>query len=189
MVTSRELSLAIYGIWRLARLDRSAVQFFDNTPEAFWRSFNAAVIAAPAYILLVLLDGTSNEIEAGFFRIAAVESISYVIGWVLFPLVMISFTDNAGCGRNYYRFIAAWNWSIVLQIFVFLGVTAFGASGALPGVAASFAGLIAVIAILFYQGFIAHVMLDIRGGPAALIVLIDLILGFGLNLMTHSFLR
>lgn len=181
--------MAIYGIWRLAKLDRSAVQFFDNTPEAFWRSFNAAIIAAPAYILLVLLDGSSNDVDAGFFRIAAVESISYVIGWVLFPLIMISFTDSAGCGRYYYRFISAWNWSIVLQIFVFLGVTAFGASGALPGMFASFAGLIAVFAILFYQGFIAHVMLEIRAGPAALIVLIDLILGFGLNLLAHSFYR
>ena len=48
MVSLRELSIAMFGAWRFATLDRSAVQFFDNTPEAFWRSFNAALVALPA---------------------------------------------------------------------------------------------------------------------------------------------
>ena len=56
MVTIREISIAIYGTWRFATLDRAAVQFFDNTPDAFWKSFNAAWLALPAYALLVLLS-------------------------------------------------------------------------------------------------------------------------------------
>lgn len=189
MVSARELALAMYGVMRFIQLDRGAVQFFDNTPEAFWRSFNAAIVAAPAYALLLLLNFADNPVGASEARIVFVETITYTIGWVIFPLVMVSFTDSVGCSKYYYRFIAAWNWSIVLQVFVFLAVTAFGASGALPASLAGFVSLIATVAIFFYQGFIAHVTLEVRAGPAALIVLIDLVLGIGLSVLSRWFYR
>ncbi|MEQ9121520.1 MAG: hypothetical protein RIM80_03010, partial [Alphaproteobacteria bacterium] len=182
-----ELALALYGVSRLVKLDRAAVQYFDNTPEAFWRSFNAAVIAAPAYALLVLLNFPDPAPAASELRVLFVETTAYVIGWVRFPLVMVSFTDAVGCGRHYYRFIAAWNWSVVLQVFVFLGVTAFAASGALPASLAGLLSLIATFAILFFQGFVAHVMLDVRRGIAALIVGIDLTIGIGLSVVSRGF--
>lgn len=186
MVSAREFALAMYGCWRFVRLDRSAVQYFDNTPEAFWKSFNAALFAAPAYALLVLLNFADHPVDAGAMRVVAVETITYVIGWVLFPLVMISFTDTAGCSRFYYRFIGAWNWSIVLQVFVYLGVIAFGASGAIPG-GGGFVALAVTVAILVYQGYIAHVMLETGPGPAALIVLIDVVISVGLNAASNWF--
>ncbi len=181
MVSARQFALAMYGCWQFARLDRSAVQYFDNTPEAFWKSFNAAIFAAPAYCLLILLNFADHPVNAGPIRIVLVESITYVIGWVLFPLIMISFTDATGSGRNYWRFIAAWNWSIVLQVFVYLGVVAFGSSGALPGGLGTFVALIATVLILCYQGFVARVTLDVPLGPAVSVVVIDLALSIGLN--------
>ncbi len=181
MVSAREFALAMYGCWQFAKLDRSAVQFFDNTPEAFWKSFNAAIFAAPAYCLLILLNFADNPVDAGPVRIVFVEGITYAIGWVMFPLIMISFTDATGSGRNYWRFIAAWNWSIVLQVFVYLGVVAFSASGALPGGLGAFVSLIATVLILCYQGFIARVTLETPLGPAVSIVVIDLAVSIGLN--------
>jgi hypothetical protein len=187
MVSAREFSVAIYGAWRLATLDRSAVQFFENTEDAFWKSFNAAAIALPAYILLVLLNFTDQAVTASAFRIFAVETITYVIGWVLFPLVMLSFTETLDCGRWYLRFIAAWNWAVVLQVFLFLAVTAFAASGILPASLAGLVSLITTVAIFFYQGFIAHVMLDVRAGVAAVIVVIDFMLSILLNVVSQTF--
>lgn len=189
MISAREIALAFYGILRLVQLDRGAVQYFDNTPEAFWRSFYAALITAPAYILLLLLNLVDAPVSAGTLRIAAVETITYVIGWVLFPLVMVTFTETAGCWRYYYRFMAAWNWSIVFQVFVFLAITAFGASGALPMSLAGFLSLLTMTAVFFYEGFIASVMLEIRPGPAALIVIINLFLDLGLNVVSRWFYR
>ncbi|CAN0485452.1 unnamed protein product, partial [Discosporangium mesarthrocarpum] len=104
MVNTRDLSIALYGAWRFATLDRAAVQFFENTPDAFWKSFNAAWLALPAYALLVLLSFSQHPVDAGPFRILSVELIAYIIGWVLFPLVMVAFTDTAKCPANYYRF-------------------------------------------------------------------------------------
>ena len=165
MISTRELSIALYGTWRFAALDRSAIQFFDNTPDAFWRSFYAALVALPAYALLV---------------------ISYVIGWVLFPLVMVSFTDTLKCSEKYFRFIAAWNWSIVLQSFLFLGVSAFSASGAIPDNLGGLISLVATLAIFFYQGFIARTTLDVPVPAAALVVVIDLSIAIGLSLVGRS---
>lgn len=186
MVNVRELSTAIYGAWRFAMLDRSAVQYFDNSEYAFWKSFNAAAIAAPAYILLVLLSLVDQPVTASDTRIVVVETISYVIGWVLFPLVMIAFTDAVGSGRYYLRFIAAWNWAIVIQVFLILAVTAFSASGSIPHSAAAPLSLMSLIAIMFYQGFIARVTLDIQVPQAVLIVVIDLGLGIGLNIVNRG---
>lgn len=186
MVNSRELSVALYGAWRFATLDRAAVQFFDNTPESFWKSFNAAWLALPAYALLVMLSFVHHPVDAGPFRILSVELISYVIGWVLFPLIMIAFTDTMKCAQHYYRFIAAWNWSIVLQAYFFLGISAFSASGTVPDSLGGLISLVATFAIFFYQGFVAKTTLDVTLPVAFLIVVVDLTIAIGLSMVSRS---
>ncbi len=181
MVSAREFALAMYGCWQFAKLDRSSVRYFENTPEAFWKSFHAAVFAAPAYCILILLNFTVHPVDAEPLRIFLVEGITYAIGWVLFPLIMISFTDATGSEHHYWRFIAAWNWSIVLQMLVYLGVLAFSATGALPGGLSAFVSLIVTVLILCYQGFIAQVTLQTRLGPAVSIVVLELAVSISLN--------
>ncbi|MFT5487076.1 MAG: hypothetical protein ACI9JL_000455 [Paracoccaceae bacterium] len=186
MVNPRELSIALYGSWRFATLDRAAVQFFDNTPNALWKSFNAAWLALPAYALLVLLSFAQHPVDAGAFRILSVEMISYVIGWVLFPLVMVAFTDTTKSAQNYFRFISAWNWSIVLQAYFFLSISAFSASGTVPESLGGLISLVATLAIFFYQGFIAKTTLDVTVPVAVMIVVIDLTIAIGLSLVSRS---
>lgn len=187
MISARDLSIAIYGVLRFAMLDRSAVQYFDNSEEAFWKSFSAALIAAPGYLLLILIGLAEYPVEAGELRILAVETISYVIGWVLFPLVMVSFTETANCSRDYFRFISAWNWSAVIQVYFFLAVTAFAASGSVGESLAAMISLSATLATLAYQGFIAQTILKTGLGITALIVAIDVTLGIGVNLASRLF--
>lgn len=187
MITSREVALSIYGACQFAKFDRAAAQYFDNTPEAFWRSFYAAAIALPAYALLVLLNFAENPINASGFRILVVESSAYVIGWVIFPLIMIALTDTLNRFDRYYRFMTAWNWAIVLQVFLFLAISALIASGMMPGQVSGFVSLIAVGAILVYQGFIAVSTLEIRAPAAVMIVAIDLVVALALNVITQSF--
>lgn len=187
MVSVREFSAAVYGAWRFATLDRSAAQFFDNTPDAFWKSFNAAVFVAPGYVLLSLIGFIERPVEASEIRVLCVETISYVISWVLFPLVMVSYTEAAGRRQHYFRFIGAWNWSAVLQVYFILGVTAFISSGAVPTEAGTLIAVVASLMTLAYQGFIAHAVLGVAWPVAALVVGIDLFLGIALELITHSF--
>ena len=55
MITAPEVARAMYGAWRLARLDRSGIEQFGDDAEAFWRSFYAMLIAAPFYVVLISL--------------------------------------------------------------------------------------------------------------------------------------
>ena len=179
----RRIALSMAGAWSLAMLDRSAAEVFENTEDAFWKSFSAAIVAAPTYVVLALL----NTPEGTTGRVVAIETISYVIGWVIFPLVMVTYTEAAGCADRYFRFIAAWNWGIVIQLLLFLLVNI--ASDYLPAGAMGFAGLLATLAVFFYQGFIAHVTLEVRAGRAAVIVLIDIALGLCLHLIGRWMLQ
>lgn len=186
MASIRDISIALYGAWRLASLDRAGAHFFENSPAAFWKSFNAAWLALPGYTLLVLLGFTQHPVEAGAFHILSVELITYVIGWVAFPLVMVAFTDTVKADRNYFRFVAAWNWAIVLQAYLFLGVSAFTASGTVPESLGALISLVATFAIFFYQGFIARTMLDVTVPVAVLVVVIDFLIAVGLSLVSRS---
>jgi hypothetical protein len=185
MASIREISIALYGVWRLASLDRAGAHFFENTPAAFWKSFNAAWLALPGYTLLVLLGFAQNPVDAGAFRVLSVELITYVISWVLFPLVMVAFTDTVKSDRNYFRFVTAWNWSIVLQAYLFLGVSAFTASGTVPESLGALISLVATFAIFFYQGFIARTMLDVTVPVAVLVVFIDFLIAVSLSLISR----
>ena len=88
--------------------------------------------------------------------------------------------------RNYFRFVAAWNWAIVLQAYLFLGVSAFTASGTVPESLGALISLVATFAIFFYQGFIARTMLDVTVPVAVLVVVIDFLIAVGLSLVSRS---
>ena len=50
-----ELRLALVGSLRLARGDRGGLDCFDRSLEGFWRSFRAAIIAYPLYLILLTM--------------------------------------------------------------------------------------------------------------------------------------
>lgn len=187
MVTAAEFARAVYGAWRLALLDRKGLDCFDSTIEAYWKSFNAAVIVAPAYALLLVLRLTEIDTTAGFLPLAIVETLAYIIGWVAFPLIMIYVCDRIGRFDRYLRYIVAHNWSNVIQVALFLIVTIL-AKGFLGGGMAVFLGLSATVAILFYQWFIARAALEISGGAAAAIVGLDLIISILINMVSNRYL-
>ena len=182
----RDITIGLYGAFQLVQLRKSASQYFENSPEAFWRSFQAAIVSVPAYCLLQLLNFTEMPIDNAHFRIVIVELSAYIIGWVLFPLIMIFLTDAIGKADNYFQYIVAWNWAIVLQIFFYLAVVSIAASGLLPPSMSAFIGFGAVVAFLFYQGFITCVMLEVRPPVAIMIVLLDFVIALMLNQISRS---
>src|SRR5215208_2179413 len=85
-----EVQLAVGGALRLAVGDRSGLGFFDASLAGFWRSFRAALICYPLYLVLVGLRITpAQSAAAGLPRIFVVETIAYVISWTAFPLLVL----------------------------------------------------------------------------------------------------
>jgi hypothetical protein len=178
MAIPPDIANALHGAWRLARFDRSGLALFEHGEGAFWRSFRAALIAYPAFLVLLTLRlGDAEWQDADLLRIFLVETIGYVIAWVAFPLLMLPATRFLGRGHLWLDFIIIYNWSQILQYALFFFATGLAQSNILPEPLASGILSAATVAVLVYEWFIARVALDIAGPAAAMIVLLDLVLG------------
>jgi hypothetical protein len=179
-----EIRLALLGTLRLARGDRSGLSFFDRSLDGFWRSFRAAVIAYPLYLILLSMRLTVGEWErSGGLLIITVETIAYVIAWTAFPLVMLVITQRIGRPHRFFDFMVPYNWSQVPQsaLFVLAGFESeSGVLGAEPSQAIQIA---AAVAVLVYEWFIARIALDTTALAAMFIVFVDLLLGV---LISHA---
>ncbi len=189
MISVREAGIGIFGAWQLAKYDAQGLRFFDNTVTAFWRSFFAAVIVLPAYFILIVLVLRGLPVAVGGFSVLVIESIAYVIGWTAFPLAMYYLARVIDRDRFYFRYIAAYNWSAVLRIALFLIVAMAAASGLLPQGPAALINFAAYIAILAYQWFIARVGLEVSAPGAAGIVFLDVVISLVIEGYTSQLLR
>jgi hypothetical protein len=176
-----EVRLALAGTWRLARGDRGGLSCFDRSVEGFWRSFRAAVISYPLYLVLLAMRVSVAEWQrSGGWRIVTVETIGYVIGWVAFPLLMLTVTQRLGRAHRFFDFMVPYNWCQLPQsaLFVLVGLAVEGGMLGLPS--AEGIGTVAVVATFVYEWYvwyIARVALDTAGLAAVFIALLDFALG------------
>lgn len=172
MITAAEIAAGVTGAFRLARRDPRGMDCFDASPHGFWRSFWAAALVAPAFIIIDLLAGTLNT-DTGL-RSVAIKLIGYVVDWTLFPVVMITIVDTLGKWPLYMRYIVAYNWSAVVQMSVLLPVAILAVSA--PSHATMLLAQAVTIVLLVYRAYVAHVALAVGFGTAAGIVLLDVLL-------------
>lgn len=182
-----ETQLAIGGALKLARGDARGLGFFDISIDGFWRSFRAALICYPLYLILLAFRVAAPQWAAsGAASIIAVESIAYVISWTAFPLLMLPLCRGLGRENRFLAFMVAYNWCQIPQAVLFLIVGLDIGTGILPGSAGDFAGLAAAVAVLVYEWYIARVALAIPGVQAVLVVLVDLVLGTALSRVAEA---
>jgi len=154
MISSQEVSRGIYGAWLLARFDAKGIFLFENTVEAFWRSFWAAGVALPAYGILLVLRNAGTDIGVAPITAFLIHSIAYVMGWIAFPFAMLYVSRMFDREQWYCRYIAAYNWAVVLQLTLMLLISSIVATGLFSPALGSVITVVTVVAILAYQGFI-----------------------------------
>ena len=173
-----EVQLAVGGALRLARGDRSGLAVFDTSIDGFWRSFRAAIICYPLYLLLLSFRVAGPQWAAsGIAKILIVETIAYVISWVAFPLAILPLVGWLGREHRFLAFMVAYNWSQIPQSALFVLVGLDSAAGLLPPPAAHTAELAATLAVLVYEWYIGRVALAVTRAQATLVVIIDVALG------------
>jgi len=173
-----EVSLALTGALRLARGDRGGLTCFDRSLDGFWRSFRAAAITYPLYLVLLTVRVSVAEWQrSGGWRIVLVETIGYVITWVAFPLIMLAVTRWIGRSHRFFDFMVPYNWCQVPQSALVVLVGIGSESRILSARAGESLDIAAWIATLVYEWYIARVALDTTGSAAVLIVLVDFVLG------------
>lgn len=172
MITAAEIAAGLTGAFRLARRDPAGLNCFDASPHGFWRSFWAAALVAPAFLIIDLLSGGFTAETS--LRQLAVKLIGYVIDWTLFPVVMITIADSLGKWPHYTRYIVAYNWSAVVQMAVLLPAAILAVTA--PSHATMLLAQAVTIVLLVYRAYVAHVALAVGRGTAAGIVFLDVLL-------------
>ena len=182
-----EVQLAVGGALRLACGDRRGLGFFDTSIDGFWRSFRAALICYPLYLALLSfrVPGASWT-QSGVPTILIVESIAFVISWTAFPLLILPLARLLGREDRFLAFMVVYNWSQIPQTVLFVLVGLDGATGLLAPSVAGFAQLVAAVAVLIYEWYIARVALLVTGAQATVVVMVDLVLGTALGRIAEA---
>jgi hypothetical protein len=173
-----EARLALTGLARLARRDRSGLACFDRSVDGFWRSFRAAIFCYPLYLLLLTLRVADADWQhAGGLRIVTVETIAYVISWTAFPLLMLSLTRRIGRADRFFDFMVPYNWYQLPQsgLFVVVGLISAGGPAGSPG--PQLITIAAAAVVLGFEWYLARVALETTRLAAALVVIVDIMLG------------
>ena len=194
--TLQEFINAIRGAWGLMLWDDQALENFDQSIQGFWTSFAAPIAAFPAYILYILanqsasIQAAENLPEGSEIppipptqALVTSASLTYMIGVILFPLLMIPFTRRLGLSHRFVPFIIARNWVNAVITFLLAAPSLLFLAGLFSGVATL--GLIMLISIGAYAAlfFTALTALQASRQIAISVVLIDFIIGIiGINL-------
>lgn len=177
---------AIYGAWRLARGDAGGMAYFEDSVTGFWRSFWAAGIILPFYLLLISLRLAGSEVELNPLRYYTAEMIAYVIAWTAFPVVMLSVAPALERKDHYIRYIVAYNWAAVLQNAVYMPLGLLHFAGVLPSDGATFLLLVALGVILMYTWFVTVTALEVNGAVAAALVAGDFVLSLFIDSLADT---
>jgi hypothetical protein len=179
-----EISMALQGSIQLARLDAGGLKLFNRTPAGFWRSFFAAILTAPLRVYMVLLARQIPDTDP--LRVITVETISYVISWLIYPFAMLIVVDLIGRRERYFDYMVAYNWASIPQnVLQVLVITIAVASPPLGGLLF----LIVIVSLLVYQWFIARSALLISSTVAVALALFEFALGLALDRITQALLR
>lgn len=163
--------------WLFARGKGAGALLIASSMEAARHSFLAAAICLPLFIVLRLIAwGVQGAPPAGVPVALAGELVGYSLGWVGFALASKVMAEQATRAAEWPQFIAAWNWTNIVQyllLVVLLVPTALG----LPAWLGNALGLAAVGYAMWLEWFVTRSVLGVQGATAVMFVLLDLAIG------------
>lgn len=187
MLSYAEIARSLQGAWLLAKGDPRGLDLFDLSLEGFWRSFAAALLAAPAYALVLLEQYAATGWPQHVPGTIAAELVAYVCGWIAFPIAAIFLTRILQLTQRYVPLVVAGNWSSALQIGFYTVIVV--TSLVLPREMRSVLLLTATIAVLAYQWFVIRTALGTGGGIAFGLVVIDVLLSMTVSRVVDGVLQ
>ncbi len=171
------LGAGLRGAVFLARGNPAGLGLIDGSPEGALASFRAAWLCLPAFILLRMLGWSeSGAPEAGTATGVAAELLGFVIGWAGFALGSLTAAEAVQRRNRWPLFIAAWNYSNVVQYALLLLVGVVPSLLGAPGAMVQGLSLIVLGYVLWLEWFVARAALGVPGLQAAGIVMIDVAL-------------
>lgn len=178
MSNLNKVARALYGAYRLARLDPDGMTYFDTSPAGFWHSFTAAIVVLPLFLATMLARWLSVPGTVNGLRFICIELIAYVIAWTAFPVLMATVCRMLDTEQYYIRGIVAYNWAGVLQNLLYMPVAILSLSGV--GGTGPLAMMILFL-VMFYTWFVIKTAMKLPPLTAWGIVALDLIISMVLS--------
>ena len=176
MITKQEIFEGLYGAWRLLLGDRGAVALFDDSVTGFWKSFFAAILVLPFYLVMTAMGVIEFDSSRSLPAIVLIVLEFYIIAWVLWPLIIGHVLPVLDRCEKFTLYIVAYNWMSAVGAGLFFIAVLVTTLLPIPD---GFAALImvgALLGVLAYHVFIAHTALSITMGVAIGLTVADFIL-------------
>jgi hypothetical protein len=176
------------GALRLFVFDPQGAASFNVTIEGFWHSFFAAVLIAPVYFAVIVIerDLAAGLVDASLIEISApmpslgqtltMEALAYPVYVAAFPIAMIGLARLLKATGRYVPYIIAYNWSSVVVVSLRLLPLVFYSAGLIGAKAATMPVFVSFLAGAIYRWYIARIALGVSGITAFALILIDLML-------------
>lgn len=181
MITLPEVTSAVYGAFRLARLDPGGLKYFDDSIRGFWMSFWATVLILPGIMFLGQFDPGRFGPDINETRFVTVSVIYYICSCTAYPLAMYYVAERANLLPRYRLFIVAYNWASVVQVSALVALDLFAITGFFPQAMVNFAELVVVLAIIAWSAYIARTVFQTSWMLAAGFVGIEWVIGLTLQ--------
>ncbi len=141
----------------------------------------AAIICLPAFLALRFFSwGDASPTAGDFGRPLIAEITGYALAWTVFALLSQPLAEAWGKGAQWPRFLAAWNWTNVVQYSVLLLLALVGAAG-LPPMLGQLLMLLGLGYAVWLEWFVTRTALGVDAPRAAALVGLDLAIGLFLG--------
>ncbi|MDO8839127.1 MAG: hypothetical protein Q7V31_09365 [Parvibaculum sp.] len=187
MTSVNEVTSGLTGAWRIVKREESARECFDLSADGALRSFTGLVLSVPILFLTaaalwqIAQEELDITFEISFGAFLAVEVASTLIYWALFLLAMLRIARVLGLGANYTAYLITYNWGMLLTSAAFALPLIPYSLGLLPAGGAMLLSLPALGLLGWYRWQIARTVLGVEAGPAAAILIFDLLLSFSID--------
>jgi hypothetical protein len=175
MIDAARLAQVIAGLRQILALEPGGISFFEKSYPGFVRSFFPALVLAPLQASHVAALYLAADPTPGLLVTIVIETLAYVLGWVLFPFIMLYVSRSLGKQGSYFAYIVPYNWFqllvglIVLPLTLLVDLRVLGAEGA------AFFNFALLAFFMLYGAFLARTALQISTLTAVGIVLMDIL--------------
>ena len=177
MITVNEMGSAVFGAYRLACRDPGGMAFFDSSREGAIKSFYAAALLAPFYVVFIMMRWWDEMGALSPAYIFTIEFLRLVIIWTAFPVLMISISKWIDREERYFAYLVAANWATVLTMLIRFPVVLTHRLELLPEPIVELLLFVVMALVLIYVWYVKKTALDITGGLAAGLTAAEFFLG------------
>ncbi len=111
--TGEELRRGLAAVLPLFSFKDSGLGLLQGDNWTAWRSFLAAVLALPPFLVFMLVQQREEPMEPLGLHFFLVWLLAYVLLWTALPLVMLEVGRKKAFAPRLAHFIAAYNWLLL----------------------------------------------------------------------------